>query len=117
MNRTYCLKRLLEHGPMTPKEITACTRWTSKQVHQAIDGLLAADLIRSVGDAYEAVTHGTNLPDLHPLAPKGQPSHGGAPAGALRPGADLEVSDAAALMHEAQAGDCGCRCGSGGVGG
>lgn len=54
MTRTYCLKRLLEHGPMTPKEITACTRWTSKQVHQALDWLLASDLIRSVDGAYEA---------------------------------------------------------------
>jgi hypothetical protein len=39
---------------MTPKEITACTRWTSKQVHQALDWLLASDLIRSVDGAYEA---------------------------------------------------------------
>lgn len=56
------------------------------------------------------------LPGMHPLAPKGQPSNGGAPAGALRPGADLEVSAAAALMHEASACGAGCGCGSGGLG-
>lgn len=53
MTRTYALKRLLEHGPMTAKEIRDCTRWTSKQVHQVIDHLLAAGLIRGTGDAYE----------------------------------------------------------------
>lgn len=57
------------------------------------------------------------LRDMHPLAPKGQPSHGGAPAGSLRPGADLEVSAAAVLMHEASAYGAGCGCGSCGVGG
>ena len=54
MTRTYALKRLLEHGPMTPREITACTRWTSKQVHKVLDYLLASGLIRSIGKAYEA---------------------------------------------------------------
>ena len=54
MTRTYALKRLLEHGPMTAKEIRDCTRWTSKQVHQVLDHLLASGLIHSVGDAYEA---------------------------------------------------------------
>jgi DNA-binding MarR family transcriptional regulator len=54
MTRTYALKRLLEHGPMTPREICDCTRWTSKQVHQVLDHLLASGLIRSVGKAYEA---------------------------------------------------------------
>lgn len=55
MTRPYALKRLLEHGPMTPKEITACTRWTSKQVHRALDCLLSCELIRSVGNGYETV--------------------------------------------------------------
>lgn len=55
MSRTYALKRLLEHGPMTPKEITACTRWTSRQVHRALELLLEHELIHSVGSAYEAV--------------------------------------------------------------
>mgnify|MGYP003604496130 CR=1 FL=1 len=54
MTRTYAMKRLLEHGPMTPREITECTRWTSKQVHKVLDCLLASGLIRSVGKAYEA---------------------------------------------------------------
>lgn len=55
MSRTYALKRLLEHGPMTPKEITACTRWTSRQVHQTLVWLLVSDLIRGVDGAYEVV--------------------------------------------------------------
>jgi predicted transcriptional regulator len=54
MTRPYALKRLLEHGPMTPKEITACTRWTSKQVHRALELLLEGGMIHSVGNAYEA---------------------------------------------------------------
>jgi len=54
MSRPYALMRLLEHGPMTPKEITACTRWTSKQVHRAIELLLEGGMIQSVGNAYEA---------------------------------------------------------------
>ena len=55
MSRTYALKRLLEHGPMTPKEITECTRWTSKQVHRALECLLETELIHSVGHAYETL--------------------------------------------------------------
>lgn len=54
MTRTYALKRLLEHGPMTPTQIRDCTRWTLKQVHKAIDNLLMIDLVRRVGDEYEA---------------------------------------------------------------
>lgn len=52
MTRPYALKRLLEHGPMTPKEITACTRWTSKQVHRALDTLLEAELIERKDGRY-----------------------------------------------------------------
>ena len=55
MSRTYALKRLLEHGPMTPKEITECTRWTSKQVHRTIELLLESEIIHSVNGAYEAL--------------------------------------------------------------
>ena len=55
MTRTYALKRLLEHGPMTPKEITECTRWTSKQVHRTLELLLETGLIHSIGNAYEAL--------------------------------------------------------------
>jgi DNA-binding MarR family transcriptional regulator len=53
MTRTYALKRLLEHGPMTPKQIRDCTRWTLKQVHQVLDCLLSNELVRRVGNEYE----------------------------------------------------------------
>lgn len=33
MTRTYALKRLLEHGALTRKEIVEITGWTAKQVH------------------------------------------------------------------------------------
>lgn len=55
MTRPYALRRLLEHGPMTPKEITACTRWTSKQVHRTLELLLDSELIHNIGNTYEAI--------------------------------------------------------------
>lgn len=54
MTRTYALKRLLEHGPMTPTEIRDCTRWTLKQVHQTLELLLAADSVKRDGKHYVA---------------------------------------------------------------
>lgn len=33
MTRTYALKKLLEHGALTRKEILEITGWTVKQVH------------------------------------------------------------------------------------
>lgn len=53
MSRTYALKRLLEHGPMTPTQIRDCTRWTLKQVHQVLDCLLSNELVKRVGNEYE----------------------------------------------------------------
>ena len=59
MTKTYALKRLLEHGPMTPFDIQDCTRWTCKQVHSAINSLLESDLIRYIKEGstvyYEAI--------------------------------------------------------------
>lgn len=85
---------------------------------RALRDEIAADVARKEAVRREYSPRGFPwLPDLHPLAPKGQPIHGGAPAGALRPGAGLEISPAAALMHEASACGAGCGCGSGGLGG
>jgi len=52
MTRTYALKRLLEHGPMTPKQIAECTRWTSRQVHKVLDQLLITETVRRIGREY-----------------------------------------------------------------
>lgn len=54
MTKTYALKRLLEHGPMSPKEIKDCTRWTSKSVHSTLDALLASGLIERKAGKYIA---------------------------------------------------------------
>lgn len=45
MTRTYTLKRLLEHGPLTIRQSVEITGWTCKQVHSALDSLLSAGLI------------------------------------------------------------------------
>ena len=63
MSKTYALKRLLEHGPMTPGEMKACTRWPGRQVEHALNELRRCGLVRMVrraddqerGYAYEAV--------------------------------------------------------------
>jgi predicted transcriptional regulator len=36
MTRTHALKRLLEHGGLTRKEIVEITGWTAKQVHYSL---------------------------------------------------------------------------------
>ena len=36
MTRTHALKRLLEHGGLTRKEIVEITGWTTKQVHYSL---------------------------------------------------------------------------------
>lgn len=46
MTRTYALKRLLEHGPMTRREIRECTRWTVRTTGHALETLLAQGLVR-----------------------------------------------------------------------
>jgi hypothetical protein len=39
MRRTYALKRLLEHGPLSAKEMVDITGWRDKQVRGAISAL------------------------------------------------------------------------------
>ena len=62
MTKCYALKRLLEHGPMTPGEMIRCTLWQKRQVQRALDQLKRCGLVRQVantsserGAAYEAV--------------------------------------------------------------
>ncbi len=45
MTRTYAMKRLLEHGPLTPTQMRQITGWTIKQVHYALDALLEANQV------------------------------------------------------------------------
>lgn len=40
MSRTYALQMLLEHGPLTRKEIREITGWRSKAVIQTISQLV-----------------------------------------------------------------------------
>ena len=46
MTRTYALKRLLEHGELSSKEIEEITFWTTKQVWYAITRLREMDIVR-----------------------------------------------------------------------
>lgn len=48
MTRTYALKRLLEHGPLTRAEITAITGWPAKTVKAALRQTLMTDVVRRV---------------------------------------------------------------------
>lgn len=52
MTRTYALKRLLEHGPMTPVEIRDCTRWSIKDVHRTLEHLLTFEIVTRRGRHY-----------------------------------------------------------------
>lgn len=46
MTRTYALKRLLEHGELSSKEIEEITFWTTKQVWYAITQLRKKHIVR-----------------------------------------------------------------------
>jgi transcription initiation factor IIE alpha subunit len=46
MTRTYALKRLLEHGELSSKEIEEITCWTTKQVWYAITQLRKKKIVR-----------------------------------------------------------------------
>lgn len=46
MTRSYALKRLLEHGPLTRPEIAAITGWTENAVRSALERLIEYRLIR-----------------------------------------------------------------------
>lgn len=56
MSKPYALRMLLEHGPMHPREITECTRWTSKQVHSNLWYLRSIGAIRKTGEFYKAAS-------------------------------------------------------------
>lgn len=46
MTRTYALKRLLEHGELSAKEMYEITGWTQKQVWATIQRLQVTDVVR-----------------------------------------------------------------------
>ncbi len=46
MTKTYALKRLLEHGELSSKEIEEITFWTTKQVWYAITMLRKKNIVR-----------------------------------------------------------------------
>jgi len=46
MTRQYALKRLLEHGELSSKEIEEITFWTTKQVWYAITQLRKKKIVR-----------------------------------------------------------------------
>ena len=46
MTRTYALKRLLEHGELSSKEMIEITGWTTRQVWATIQRLQKTDIVR-----------------------------------------------------------------------
>lgn len=46
MTRTYALKRLLEHGELSSKEIEEITFWTTKQVWATLQRLQKTAVVR-----------------------------------------------------------------------
>jgi len=46
MTRAYALRRLLEHGELSSKEIEIITGWTTKQVWATIQRLQKTDIVR-----------------------------------------------------------------------
>jgi transcription initiation factor IIE alpha subunit len=46
MTRTYALKRLLEHGELSSKEIEEITCWTTRQVWANIQRLQKTKVVR-----------------------------------------------------------------------
>lgn len=46
MTRTYALKKLLEHGELSSREIGEITYWTTKQVWATIQRLQKTGIVR-----------------------------------------------------------------------
>lgn len=46
MTRIYALKRLLEHGELSSKEIEEITFWTTKQVWATLQRLQKTEVVR-----------------------------------------------------------------------
>jgi len=49
MTRTHALKRLLEHGGLTRKEIVEITGWTADKVRYTLSHLAETDQIQKKG--------------------------------------------------------------------
>ena len=47
MTKTYALKRLLEHGPMSVHDMVICTGWDRRTVDRALEHLKSHRLVRA----------------------------------------------------------------------
>jgi DNA-binding MarR family transcriptional regulator len=61
MTRTYALKRLLEHGELSAKELIEITGWTTRQVWGTLQQLQKTEIVRK----YPKMKWG--LIDLNPM--------------------------------------------------
>jgi predicted transcriptional regulator len=52
MTRSYALVKLLEHGPLTTREIEEITRWTKRQVQKTIGYVAENGRIERKGKAW-----------------------------------------------------------------
>lgn len=52
MTRTHALKRLLEHGGLTRREIAEITGWQEKQVHYTLAYLAEIEAIKKDGKSW-----------------------------------------------------------------
>lgn len=51
MTKTYAIKRLLEHGPMTRAEIIECTGWSMRVVERALQQTMRTNQVEVCGRA------------------------------------------------------------------
>jgi predicted HTH transcriptional regulator len=49
MTRTYALRRLLEHGPLTAREIREIARWSLHATHTTLECLVRSGVVTSIG--------------------------------------------------------------------
>ena len=61
MTKSYALRKLLEHGPMTRGQLIECTRWTANQVRWALSECIAKREVRRVGRARIGDSKATDL--------------------------------------------------------
>lgn len=116
MTRTHAARQLLALGPLTFGQFATITGWPVAACRRVLS-YLVDDLGQAerIARTYRLIDD-THMPDLPALATQGQPGHGPAAPGALRPGASLGVPAAAQDLRQAQAGETGSGRAAGGVG-
>jgi predicted transcriptional regulator len=55
MNRTYCLKRLLEHGALSLSEMVEITGWGYRVAWKALERLQHAGIVKTEGKPQKRV--------------------------------------------------------------